>query len=192
MTISTATSLDNHETLELIRALPDHALQCRRMVEYLAHNPQSPSGFVSHHCSIGNLSDAAHKINKRIFKFGYFVACERPPSPIFNKFNEKSQQFLWSIHRLPEAANDPTYETKTKAIKAKMQAADGQILDGIVVDPGKLMEFMNMKDPDDLDELLRVLDLTDETDPDRIKEVGQAYIDHAQALMTYQKVKSGS
>ena len=73
----------------------------------------------------------------------------------------------------------------TKAIKAKIQTVDGQILDGIVVDPYKLGALMNMKNPDDIHELLHVLDLADETDPNRIREIAQSYIDHAQELMAH-------
>ena len=185
---NTPVKLSESETIEAIGYLPPHSLQARRMVEYLSISPYSPSGRVAHICGIGNLSDIARKANAYLFLLKLFISCERPSTPIINKFGEHSDQWLWSIYRVPEAANDPVYDLSSDY----SQTADGQILDGIVIDPYKLGALMNMKDPDDFDELLRVLDLTDETDPDRIMEIGQAYLDHAQTLRTYHKAKSGS
>lgn len=104
--------LSEMEILNIISALPDHMLQGRRMIEYLSQNQESPSGYVAHHCGIGNLSDVARHVNKIIFPMKMMIACERPPIPIHNKFGEPSNQFLWSIYAIPEAANDPDYSLK--------------------------------------------------------------------------------
>ncbi len=97
-------------TRAAIKALPAFFNQAHRMVEFLSEHPHSPSGHVAHHCAIGNLSDVAHKANKFIYPLKLFIACERPPTPLRNRFNETSNQFLWSLYRLPEeAANDPIY-----------------------------------------------------------------------------------
>jgi hypothetical protein len=101
--------LNDDDLIDVIRLLPGDYLQARRMVEYLGQNPQTPTGRVAHHCGIGNLSDVARKLNPHIYGTGYFVGCERPPRPINNKFGEASNQFLWSIYELPEAANDSEY-----------------------------------------------------------------------------------
>jgi len=101
--------LQDHKTLELIGALPDHMLQGRRMVEYVAQKPKAPTGHVAQHCAIGNLSDVARNVNPYLFKHGLMVGCEKPLMPILNKFSEQSNQFLWSLYELPEAANDAIY-----------------------------------------------------------------------------------
>ena len=102
--------LQDQDTLELIGSLPDHMLQARRMVEYLSKNPKAPTGHVSQHCAIGNLSDVARNVNQYLYKKGLMVGCEKPLTPIINKFSEQSNQFLWSIYKLPPAAaNDSVY-----------------------------------------------------------------------------------
>jgi len=34
--------------------------------------------------------------------------------PIINKFSEQSNQFLWSVYELPEAANDSIYSQEVE------------------------------------------------------------------------------
>ena len=109
MTKSTAVRLEDSKTLEILKGLPDHMLQGRRMIEYIAKNPKAPTGHVAQHCAIGNLSDVARNVNPYLFKHGLMVGCEKPLMPILNKFSEQSNQFLWSLYGLPVAANDAIY-----------------------------------------------------------------------------------
>jgi len=109
MTKSNAVRLEDNKTLEILNELPDHMLQGRRMVEYVAKNPKAPTGHVAQHCAIGNLSDVARNVNPYLFKHRLMIACEKPLQSIINKFKEPSNQFLWSVYELPEAANDAIY-----------------------------------------------------------------------------------
>ena len=104
-----AIQLQDQDTLELISSLPAHMLQGIKLVQYLSQHPKAPTGHVAQHCAIGNLSDVARKINPHIYKRGFMIGCAKPPTPIINKFSEQSNQFLWSLYELPEAANDPIY-----------------------------------------------------------------------------------
>lgn len=109
MTNINTIQLEDSKTLDVLSTMPTHMLQGRRMFEYLAKNPKSPTGYVAHHCSIGNLSDVAHYVNPYLRKHGLMIACEKPVKPILNKFKEKSNQFLWSVYSVPEAANDSVF-----------------------------------------------------------------------------------
>lgn len=98
--METAVRLDPNQTLKLIKVISPYMTRGHRLIEYLASNPKSPSGYVSHNCAIANISDCATTINKEIYKQGYFIGCERPPKKLPNKFGEPSNQFLWSIHKV--------------------------------------------------------------------------------------------
>ena len=104
-----AIQLQDQDTLELISSLPAHMLQGIKLVQYLSQHPKAPTGHVAQHCAIGNLSDVARKINPHIYKRGFMIGCVKPPTPIIDKIKEQSNQFLWSLYELPEAANDPIY-----------------------------------------------------------------------------------
>jgi len=106
---ATAVRLEDNKTLEILKGLPDHMLQGRRLIQYLAENPKAPTGHVAQHCAIGNLSDVARNVNPYLFKHRLMVGCEKPLQPILNKFSEQSNQFFWSLYALPEAANDAIY-----------------------------------------------------------------------------------
>jgi len=61
-------------------------------------------------CSVGNISDLVNKaINPRIRDLRLYVACVKPPVPIYNKFNQPSGMHFWSFYR-DCAANDPAYQ----------------------------------------------------------------------------------
>lgn len=121
-----AVKLDSNKILEILKKVPQHMLQGGRMFEYLAQNPNSPTGYVAHHCSIGNLSDVAHYINPHIFKEGLMIGCEKPSEPIINKFGEKSNQFLWSVYEVehPLGIN----EVELTDIKIDLEAANESVL----------------------------------------------------------------
>ena len=102
--------LEDTETITILAEMPDHMLQGRRMVEFLSQNPRTPTGAIASECSIGNLSDVAHYVNKYLHKHNLMIGCEKPMKPIFNKFNERSNQFLWSIYEVPNVANDDAFD----------------------------------------------------------------------------------
>lgn len=106
----TSLSIGPEQKNAALATLPAHFHQAHRLVEFLADHPHSPSGHVAHHCAIGNLSDVASKANKYIYPLRLFIACERPPTPLTNRFTESSNQFLWALYHLPTAANDPVYQ----------------------------------------------------------------------------------
>lgn len=93
----------------LIRFIPEDAKQARRMVEYLAANPNTTTQQVAASCSIGNLSDVAHKVNPYLYPQGFMISCQRPPTPIPNRFNEPSGMWLWGLYQVQAAANDDDY-----------------------------------------------------------------------------------
>jgi hypothetical protein len=106
MTIVTAAQLDEDLTAKILASLPLKMSQGRRLFQYLSDHPKASSGNVSQNCSIGNLSDCAHYLNPFLRKYNLVVGCEKPVIPIINQFNEPSNNFLWSVYRVPEAAND--------------------------------------------------------------------------------------
>lgn len=92
---------------QLLDAISPTYHQAYRLINYLADNPRSVTVDVNRACAIGNISHVAHKINQRLlWKHGLFIGCERPASPVPNRFDEPSQMFLWSILAKTEAAND--------------------------------------------------------------------------------------
>ena len=109
MKTATAIRLESDKILTVLSRMPDHMLQGRRMLEYLAQNPKSPTGYVAQACSIGNLSDVARYVNPYLVKDNLMIGCEKPLTPIINKFKEKSNQFLWSVYKVPQAANNSIY-----------------------------------------------------------------------------------
>ncbi len=109
MKTANAVRLENDQILTVLARIPEHMLQGRRMFEYLAHQPKATTGNVAHHCSIGNLSDVAHYVNPYLVKDNLMIGCEKPLTPIINKFKEKSNQFLWSVYKVPQAANNSIY-----------------------------------------------------------------------------------
>jgi hypothetical protein len=105
MTIVTAAQLDEDLTAKILASLPLKMSQGRRLVQYLADNPKASSGYVSQNCSIGNISDVAYYVNPYLVEHGLMVGCEKPVVRVWNKHGE-SNQFIWSVYRVPEASND--------------------------------------------------------------------------------------
>lgn len=91
---------------QLLDAISPTYHQAYRLLSHLADNPRSVTVDVNRACAIGNISHVASKVNRMLWKHGLFVGCERPPSPVPNRFDEPSQMFLWSILATTEAAND--------------------------------------------------------------------------------------
>lgn len=114
------TTLNQAELAAILKQIHANATQEQRLLTYLADNPKSPTVNVNAACSIGNISHVAGKLNKILFKHDLFIACERPPTPIKNKFGENSQMFEWSLYRLEnngEAMNDSENSQKSQAVK---------------------------------------------------------------------------
>jgi hypothetical protein len=110
MNTPTPTAIKASLILDVTAAMPTHMNQGKRLVEHLAQNPRSPSGHVSQSCSISNISDITSYVNPYLAKHNLMIGCEKPITRILNKFNEKSNNFLWSIYSIPKPANDDVYQ----------------------------------------------------------------------------------
>lgn len=99
-------TLDADELKAALQSLREKKGQTHRMVRYLAKNPKSSTAFVASDCAIGNVSDCAIRANESLYKADFFISCQRPHPAIQNRFGEPSAMFLWSLYRLPEAANE--------------------------------------------------------------------------------------
>ena len=99
--------LNEQELHAALSDIPPTFKQAHRLVKFLSDNPHAITVAVNQACSIGNISDVARRINPHLFRRGLYISCRRPPEPVFNKFDEPSQMFEWSLHRISQdAAND--------------------------------------------------------------------------------------
>ncbi len=96
------TKLSNDELESVLAAIPQKRGQTPRLITYLSNNPKSPTVFVNSDTAVGNISDIAMKVNPALYKHGLMIACERPDTPILNRFGEPSAMFLWSIYRISD------------------------------------------------------------------------------------------
>lgn len=94
----------------VLNRIPGNFKQALRLVEYLGQHPRTVTVEANRACAIGNLSDVAHKVNPYLWPLGYMVGCERPPTPLPNRFGEPSNMFLWSVFAVGKAANDDSME----------------------------------------------------------------------------------
>ena len=95
------------ELAPLIELIPESRPTARRLLEFLSANPHSPTVEVNKAVAVGNISQEANAVNKKLFFYGYMVGCMRPPVPLKNRFKQETSQHLWSLYKLPkEAAND--------------------------------------------------------------------------------------
>ena len=99
-----AQQLTGAELEAVLSCIPDQSSQAKRLIEHLAHNPDSISATVASTCAIGNISDVARKINPTLFKHQLFISCKRPIRPVVNRSGELSNMFQWGIYKLP---NEP-------------------------------------------------------------------------------------
>ncbi len=81
----------------LINSIPASFKQAHRLIVFLANNPRSVTVEVNRACAAGNLSDVARKVNPYLWPLGFQIGCERPPTPMPNRFGEPSNMFLWSV-----------------------------------------------------------------------------------------------
>jgi len=96
---------------EILKLIPSDSTQERRVFTHLAENGPTDTVGLNQATSTGNLSHVARKLNNRLIDRHLMVSCERPPTPIPNKFGEASQMFIWSLYQIPnegQPANDPT------------------------------------------------------------------------------------
>ena len=116
-------TLDQENLAEVLKEFPASFKQAHRLIEYLNKHPKAQTSHVNHACSIGNISDVARKANPLLWRFGIQIGCDHPDFDIFNKFGERSNQYLWSIYRpninllkpVIEAANDSDYNQRRAA-----------------------------------------------------------------------------
>jgi hypothetical protein len=72
----------------------------------LAKGPNR-TGIIAAFCSVGNIPDVIAKtINPKITPLGFFVCCTKPPMVIRNKFGQIAGDWIYTLHRADEAAND--------------------------------------------------------------------------------------
>ena len=99
--------LTPEELAPLIGLIPESRPTARRLLEFLSVNPHSSTDEVNKAVAVGNISQEANAVNKKLFFYRYMVGCMRPPVPLKNRFKQETSQHLWSLYRLPkEAAND--------------------------------------------------------------------------------------
>ena len=99
--------LTPEELAPLIELIPESRPTARRLLEFLSVNPHSSTVEVNKAVAVGNISQEANAVNKKLFFYGYMVGCMRPPVPLKNRFKQETSQHLWSLYKLPkEAAND--------------------------------------------------------------------------------------
>lgn len=112
--LSTPAALTPEDRTKLISAVKTGTIikSPQRLIDELvkAYPSSLPTLKLNQNCAIGNISDIAATVNKRIAKHGWFIACQKPLIPFKNRFGQPSQMHLWALHRLPEAANDPVYD----------------------------------------------------------------------------------
>ena len=100
--------LSNQELESALEGIPPAFKQAHRLVRFLSNNPHAITVAVNESCSIGNISDVARRINPLLFRKGLYISCRQPADPVFNQFDEPSQMYEWSLHRIrQDAANDP-------------------------------------------------------------------------------------
>jgi|TARA_E500000331_G_scaffold82884_1_gene78638 hypothetical protein len=73
-----------------------------RLVRFLAKHPESITSSVNQQCAIGNISDIASCVNKKLYHHGFYITCQRPPVPVLNRFGEISNMFRWSLVEVPQ------------------------------------------------------------------------------------------
>ena len=81
----------------VLNSIPGSFKQALRLVEYLSRHPRTITVEANTACSVGNLSDVARKVNPYLWPFGYMIGCERPATPMPNRFGEPSNMFIWSV-----------------------------------------------------------------------------------------------
>lgn len=109
------------ETLQKVLTVFKTQSGSKRFFKYLA-TTQDPNDRITVKCnmacSVGNLSDTAAKINDRIYQFGLQISCDQPRKYLLkkpvNKFGEETQQYVWSLYRLKQAANDDNAQQGVK------------------------------------------------------------------------------
>jgi len=107
---NTAIKLDELETkkvLEVIDPKKKNDKGASRIVNLLAKRRLVSTVEVNQICAVGNISDIVSRyINPKIYPIGLFISCQRPHTPLKNKFDQNTTQFLWSFYRLPDVVNE--------------------------------------------------------------------------------------
>ena len=91
--------LTNEEYSEIEKLIPESSKQFRRLVKYVAFNPDTITTQLCIACASVNLSDVARKHNHLISPKGLYVDCRKPSFRIDNRFGERSNQYLWGLYR---------------------------------------------------------------------------------------------
>lgn len=94
-------------------SIPKGFKQAQRLFCYLAKTKDGKervTKFCNMKTSTSNLSDVARKLNPYLWKHCLQISCQKPsvlgvPQPK-NQFGEKTDEYVWSIYHLRDAAND--------------------------------------------------------------------------------------
>jgi len=98
-----AANLDSAEVRNISNAIS--AGRSKRLFEFLALNPNTPSKQAIRHCGVTNLSQVAHQANKTLFPAGVMIGCIKP---LTLGREPGSQEHLWSVFRLNLEVQDAT------------------------------------------------------------------------------------
>jgi len=105
-----AVHMDHAEILHIGNAISPRAGRSKRLFQYLAANPNTPSRQVIQNVGITNLSEVAHQANESIFPAGVMIGCIKP---LTLGREPGSQQHLWSVFRVhPETQNNNNLEVQ--------------------------------------------------------------------------------
>lgn len=95
-----------------------------RICRLLSQQPLSLTRKVNSECAVGNISDLVTKtINPAISDLDLYVACIKPPQPVYNRFGQPSGQHQWAFFR-DGAANQPEYEQTNTEAPVRLPGSD--------------------------------------------------------------------
>jgi hypothetical protein len=110
--VPTPVTLTLEELDQVLERVAPHGKEygAARICRMLAAEHSVQTVRINTSCAVGNISDHVSKcINPKLSDLDLYVACEKPPYPINNRFGQPSGQMLWSFYR-DSAANDSVFD----------------------------------------------------------------------------------
>jgi hypothetical protein len=81
----------------------DPQSQSYRILKYLSSKKKVPTGELAANTSCGNISQIVRTVcNIKLMPEGFQVRCEKPLAPIKNRFDQDTNQYVWSLCRVVE------------------------------------------------------------------------------------------
>lgn len=81
----------------------DPQSQSYRIVKYLSRKKKVPTGELAAVTSTGNISQIVRAVcNLKLMPEGFQIRCEKPLAPIKNKFDQDTNQYVWSLCKVVE------------------------------------------------------------------------------------------